>query len=436
MTVRKAWLVLAILALTSLSLSAADVPAILGLKEQEAVTDRWLSARLDKVLPEIMRRERIDMWLVICDEYNEDPVYLSLVPFSSLSARRLSILVFFDRGPDKGVERFAVSRYGVGRLYPTIWKADQEDQWQALAAAVRSRNPKRIGIDESEVFPFADGLSATRKRNLVQALGPDYAKRLVSAERLAVGWLERRLPEEIEVYHHICHIAHAIIAEAFSSAVITPGLTTAGDVEWWIWERIRGLGLTTWFNPSVSIQRPKSSPHGESPVIHRGDFLHCDIGIVYLRLCTDTQQHAYVLHPGETDAPAGLRRALAEGNRVQDILVQEMRPGLTGNQVLAAALKKAKDEGLRTSIYSHPLGFHGHAAGPTIGLWDRQDGVPGAGDYPLYIDTCYSIELNVKSSVPEWGGQDVQIALEQDAALTAARVVFLDQRQTSLHLIR
>ncbi len=422
-------------ALTPLA-AAGQYPAVLSLKEQAAVYDGWLSVRLEKVLPELMRREKIDMWLVICREYNEDPVYLSLVPFASLSARRLSMLVMFDRGGEKGVERFAVSRYGVGTLFPTVWKAGEEDQWQALAKAIRERGPQRIGIDESDVFAFGDGLSASLKKKLVQALGPELSKKLVGAERLAVGWLERRLPEEIEIYDRICSIAHAVIAEAFSSAVITPGVTTAADVEWWIWEKFRALGQTTWFNPGISIQRPKTSPYKDSPVIHPGDLLHCDIGIDYLRLNTDTQQHAYVLRPGETDAPQGLKTALAKGNRLQDILLGEMKEGLTGNQILAAALKRAKGEGLRPSIYTHPLGVHGHAAGPTIGLWDKQGGVPGDGDYPLYPDTVFSIELNVVDAVAEWGGQDVQIALEQDAVFTKAGPRFLDRRQTELILVR
>ena len=416
--------------------AAGQTPAVLGLKEQAAVYDGWLAVRLEKVLPEIMRREKVDLWLVICQEYDEDPVYLSLVPWNSLSARRLSMLVFFDKEGGREVEKFSVSRYGIGGLYPSIWKADKDDQWETLAAAVKARNPKRIGIDESEVFAFGDGLSASLKNRLVGALGPEYSKRLVSAERLAVGWLERRIPEELEVYPHIAAIAHAIIAEAFSPKVITPGVTKTEDVEWWMWERVRDLGLQTWFNPSISIQRPKSSPDKDSGVIHRGDLLHCDFGITYLKLNTDTQQMAYVLREGEQDAPQGLKDALAQGNRLQDILIGEMKEGLTGNQILAAALKKAKDEGLKPSIYTHPLGTHGHAAGPTIGLWDKQGGVPGAGDYPVWNDTVYSIELNVLAAVPEWGPQDVQIALEQDAAFTKSGARFLDQRQTKLHLIR
>jgi Xaa-Pro aminopeptidase len=416
--------------------AAAEAPAVLGLKDQARVVDSWLKVRLDTVLPELMRREKFDMWLVVCEEYNEDPVYLTLVPFEDLSARRLSMLVFYDRGEGQAIEKVTVSRYGIGDLYKSAWDpAKQPDQWQCLAQVIKDRHPKRIGIDESETFAFGDGLTATLKQRLVRVLGKEYESRLQSAERLAVGWLERRIPEELETYPHIVAIAHAIIASAFSRDVITPGATTAEDVSWWMRERIRGLGLSAWFHPDISIQRPKTSPT-KGDVIHRGDLLHCDMGITYLRLNTDTQQHAYVLKEGEADAPQGLKDALAQGNKLQDILLAEFREGRTGNEVLSAALAKARSEGLKPSIYTHPLGNHGHAAGPTIGLWDQQNGVPGAGDYPLFYDTVYSIELNAKANAPEWDNQEVTIALEQDAAFTKKSVYFLDERQTKFFLIK
>lgn len=416
--------------------AAAEEPAVLSLKDQARVADGWLKVRLDTVLPELMRREKFDMWLVVCEEYNEDPVYLTLVPFENLSARRLSMLVFYDRGEGQGIEKFTVSRYGIGDLYRSVWDpAKEPDQWKRLAQVIKERQPKRIGINESETFAFGDGLTASLKARLIRVLGKEYEARLSSAERLAVGWLERRIPEELETYPHVVSIAHAIIARAFSRDVITPGATTAEDVSWWMRERIRGLGLAAWFQPDISIQRPKASSY-KGDTIHRGDLLHCDMGITYLRLNTDTQQHAYVLKEGEADAPQGLKDALAQGNKLQDILLSEFREGRTGNEVLSAALAKAKSEGLKPSIYTHPLGYHGHAAGPTIGLWDRQDGVPGSGDYPLFYDTVYSIELNAKANVPEWDNQEVTIALEQDAAFTKKGAYFLDERQTKLFLIR
>jgi Xaa-Pro aminopeptidase len=409
--------------------------AILTLRQQAAVYNGWLESRLNAILPELMRQEGFDMWLVICRENNEDPVFSSLVPFNSLYASRTSMLVFFDRGAE-GIERLTVSRAGIGQLYKSAWEPEKIEQWARLGQIIRERNPKKIGIDESDTFNYGDGITATLKRKLMAALPPEFTPRVQSAERLAVRWLERRSAQELETYPHIVAIAHAIIAEAFSPAVITPGVTTSEDVAWWLRERSRQLGMTNWFHPTVDIQRPKDSPHGTSQVIHRGDMLHCDFGITYLKLCTDTQQLAYVLREGETDAPKGLRDALAQGNRLQDIHISEMKAGRTGNQVLAAALKRAKDEGLRPSIYTHPLGMHGHAAGTLVGMWDMQNGVSGVGDFPLFDDTAHSIELNVTAAVPEWGNQDVRIALEQDAVLTKDGVKWLDQRPTAFHLIR
>ncbi len=413
---------------------SAVSPSILGLREQASVHDAWLQIRLERVLPELMRQEGIDMWLVICRENNEDPVFFSLVPFTQFYAGRTTMLVFYDRGRE-GVERLTVGRSNIGQFYKAVWEPEKIDQWVRLSQLIEERNPKRIGINESVTFNYGDGLTAALKQQLVAALKPETAARLTPAERLALRWLERRIPEELETYPQIVGIAHAIISQAFSRRTITPGITTTNDVVWWMRERIRALGMTTWFHPSISIQRPKDSPHKDSRVIHRGDLLHCDVGIVYLGLCTDTQEHAYVLHEGEEDAPPGLKAALTQGNRLQDILLGEFREGRSGNEMLLAALQKARSEGLKPSIYTHPLGVHGHAAGPIIGLWDRQEGVPGLGDFPLYPDTCHSIELNVKASVPEWGNQEVQISLEQDAAFTRERIYFLDGRQTRFHLI-
>jgi Xaa-Pro aminopeptidase len=412
-----------------------QIPHILTLREQATFFNASLKVRLEQIVPEIMREEGIDLWLVICRENNEDPVYSSLVPFTTLFASRLQILVFHDRGT-AGFDRFSVNFRQMGEWYKSVWEPAKMDQWAKLAEVIKDRNPKVIGINESEEDNYGDGLTASLKASLVRAIGPDHAKRLKSAERVAVRVLERRTAEELAVYPQIVAIAHAIIAEAFSNQVITPGITTTEDVVWWMRERSRQLGFANWFQPSVSIQRPKDSAFRNSPVIQRGDLLHCDFGIVYLNLCTDTQQQAYVLKAGETDAPDGLKRALAQANRLQDIHIEELRAGRTGNQVLASALKRAKEEGLRPSIYSHPLGVHGHAAGSPVGLVERQDGVPGEGDYPFYGDTVHSIELNNRADVPEWGKQEVRIALEQDAVLAKTGAHFLDRRQTTFHLVR
>jgi len=411
------------------------LPAILTLREQAEMYNAWLTVRLERLLPELMRQEGFDMWIVICRENNEDPVFTSLVPFTTLSASRTSILVFTDKGPE-GIERLSVSRAGIGQLYKPAWDPDRTDQWTRLGEIIKERSPKKIGINESETFTYGDGITATLKKKLLAAVPAELQPRIQPAERLAIRWLERRTPDEMEVYPHIVAIAHAIIAEAFSRTVITPGVTTIDDVVWYFRERSRQLGLTNWFHPTVDIQRQRDTPYGQSTVIHRGDLLHCDFGITYLNLCTDTQQIAYVLKDGEAEAPKGLQAAFAKANRLQDIHLAEMRVGLTGNAILAAILKRARAEGLQASVYTHPLGFHGHAAGTIIGLWDQQNGVPGLGDFPLFEDTAHSIELNVRSVVAEWGNIDVRIPLEQDILYRKTGASWMDQRQTAITLIR
>jgi len=417
--------------------STSNYPTILPEKKQEEIINDWLKIRLDTVLPEVMRREKIDMWIVICREYNEDPVFLTLMPARTYSARRTTILVFFDQGKN-GVERLIVRPRAWGKVYKAAWTPGQTDQWQCLADIVKNRNPKRIGINESDTFAFGDGLTASLKTKLVKSLGKKFAPRLCSAENAAVGWLEKRIPQELEVYPYIVSIAHAIIAEAFSNQVIIPGITTTQDVQWRMLKKIKQLGLKPWFHPWVDLQRlEKGKPNeSRSGIIQPGDLLHCDLGITYLRLNTDTQEHAYVLKKSETDVPEGLKKALQQGNRLQDIFTAEFKEGITGNQLLRTALSKSQEQGIKGQIYTHPLGFHGHGAGPIVGLWDNQGSIPGRGDYLLYYDTCYAIELNARVPIPEWNSQIVRIALEQDAVFTSTGVHYLDGRQTTFHIIK
>ena len=413
---------------------------ILDLRQQAEVVNGWLRERLQTVLPTLMKRESFDMWIVACREYNEDPVFLTLVPEPAMSARRLSILVF-ALNQDDTVSRYAVARTGIGGdLYEAIWDENCSDQWQMLLNLVKQRNPQRIGIGLSDTFAFGDGLSGSLYLQMKQALS-EYNDRFAGAERLAVGWLETRTEKELAAYEGIVAIAHGVIAEAFSNRVVHPGITTNSDLAWWIRQRFSDLGLKPWFMPSISVQYHGSSAaqpgsqRGET-VIYPGALLHCDVGFTYLRLSTDTQQNAYVLHRHEDDAPAGLREALKAGNLLQDIVAREMVIGGTGNEILARARKLALEKGLNPCIYNHPIGYHGHGAGPTIGLYDMQEGVPGRGDYELHDSTCYALELNVKYPVPEWGNQEVTMALEQTVLVRDGRFWYFDGRQEQLHLIR
>ncbi|HAK79851.1 MAG TPA: Xaa-Pro aminopeptidase [Runella sp.] len=424
-------------------LSFSQTP-ILPERERARVVDEILEDRFTNLLPQLMRREGIDMWIIISREYNEDPVMKTMLPSTWLSARRRTIMVFYDAGGDKPLEKLAIARYDVGNLLKGEWDINvQPNQWLALSKVIDDRNPKKIALNFSKDYGHSDGLTFTEHKEFMTALSEKQKAKIVSADRLAVAWLETRSEKEAAIYPIICRISHQIIEEAFSEKVIHPGITTTDDVVWWMRQKVTDLGLETWFHPTVDIQRldPESFDHlrtfskrPSKQVIMPGDLLHCDFGITYLRLNTDQQQHAYVLRSGETDIPEYLKKAFMQGNRLQDILTSRFKVGTTGNKMLLESLEQAKKEGITGSIYSHPIGVHGHAAGPTIGMWDQQQGVPGTGDYPLFQNTAYSIELNAAVEIPEWK-KTIRIMLEEDGYYDANGFRYLDGRQKEMFTI-
>lgn len=439
----------ALLVLASL-LPAAEPPWKLPpLREQAQIQQRWLEARLDRTLPALMRRHGVAMWLVICREYNEDPVFFSLVSPTMMAARRRTIYVFFDRG-EKGMERLALGGGSQGGLY-TVYR-DPDDpareiagdaQWAMLRKIVEERKPQSIAVDISHTHAFADGLSAGEYQQLETSLGPEWMKRVVRAGNLPVEYIGTRLPEMLPVYRGMMETAHWLIGRAFSNEVITPGKTTNQDVVWWLRQQTQDLGYGTWFHPTVRVQKAGATPgvtamsEDGQVVIDRGDVLHVDFGLTAFRLNTDTQHMAYVLKEGESAPPPGIVKALAGAQRLQEIVLEQMRPGRSGNDVLRSSLAQMKREGINGSVYSHPIGDHGHGAGPLVGLWDRQEGVEGRGDIAVYPGTWFSIELNTRTPVQEWGGKDLFVGMEEDAAIDAeGRIQWVLRRQERYHLIR
>jgi len=420
----------------SLLFSFSQSPLILTQRDQAQVIDELLDDRLRTVLPGLMRREGFDMWVIISREYNEDPVIKTFLPAIWHAARRTTMLVAFDRGADKEMEYLAVARYDVGKMFKRAWNPDTTpDQWAQLGKIISERNPKKIGVNKAPSWGHADGLTSNDYDNLIKVLPKNLQSKVVSAEKLAVSWLETRTEKEMVIYQQICRIAHNIIQEGFSDKVIQPGVTTTEDVEWWYRERIKELKLDTWFHPTVSVQRNEADALMEKRpqplVIQPGDFLHVDFGITYLRLNTDTQQHAYVLKAGETETPAYLKEAFKKGNRLQDLLTGNYKEGRTGNEILKATREQAIAEGITPSIYTHPIGFHGHAAGTTVGMWDFQGGVPFTGDYPMHFKTAYSIELNCTVNIPEWK-KDIRVQLEEDGYFDETGFRYIDGRQRQI----
>jgi Xaa-Pro aminopeptidase len=416
--------------------AAPALPLILPLREQARVRDAWLAERLDTVAPALMREHGFDMWVMIAREYLEDPVMATMLNATSLRARRRTILIFFDPGEGRPVERLTVSRYGLGGLFAPAWDPDAEpDQWVALGALIAERNPQRIAVHVSPASAFADGLTVSQHEGLINALPEALRGRVIPADDLAIGWLETRIEAEMARYPEISRMAHAIVAEGFSTRAVTPGTTTADDLVWWYRQRVTDLGLETWFHTSVNIFRQGApAPLSGDEVIQPGDMLWVDFGITYLGLNTDTQHLAYVLRPGETEAPAGLRAGLAAANAAQDAVTSNFRVGLSGNEILALARAQTEAAGVNATVYSHPIGFHGHGAGPSIGFWDNQEPDP-RGERRVRANTAWSIELAARHPVSEWDGQEVDFRLEEMAFFDGERVRYLDGRQNRFHLI-
>lgn len=424
-----------------------DVPSVLSIRDRASLVLQITQKRLDQLLPRLMRETGFDMWIISCNEDNPDAIFETMMPYENWNPIT-QILVLFDRGPDKGVERLNVSRTDTQGLFKNVWDATawdtqkKESQWDCLGRMVRERDPKKIGINEGEIQWATGGLTAVLKKRLLEAIGPKYAARLQSAELLATLWSETLLDEELELMERAQAVSHSIIADMLSNKVVTPGYTTTDDLRWYYWQRVADLGLKVSFSPFVSIRgrHPKDVEKYEKDdkVIRPGDLIHCDVGVKYMRWNSDCQEMAYVLRAGETDAPEIFRKLMAEENRLQDIFCVEFKAGLTGNELLGNILRKAKESGIPgPRVYSHSLGYFLHEPGPLIGLpWEQVNNV-GRGDVKLVPNSCFTAEMSVTAPVPEWGeGKEFRLPLEQAIAFTEKGVFFLDGRQTRFHLIK
>jgi len=434
--------VVSIILFLSIQISVAQ---ILSEKDRAVLKDELLEDRFQHLLPQLMDEANLDMWLLISREYNEDPVLKTMLPARWLNARRRTMILFYRNKQQNTIERIAVARYDIGKSIKSAWNKELEpNQWKALSAIIAERNPTKIGINYSKHFALADGLVKTDYEELVENLPDSLTSKLVSAEKLAIAWLETRTEKEMKLFKKLVKTTHDIIDVAFSEKVIEPGKTTTEDVVWLLRQTVTDMGLETWFHPTIDIQRTNQELQShiysftkgdKDKIIQKGDLLHCDFGITYIGLNTDCQQHAYVLKDNETVVPQYLATAFKKGNRLQDILTTNMKEGKTGNEILLSSLKTAKKEGLRPSIYTHPLGKYGHSAGTTIGMWDSQGGVPFNGDYSLHNNTVYAIELNVTVSIPEWQ-KDIRIMLEEAGFYGDNFFEYVNERQTEIKPIK
>jgi Xaa-Pro aminopeptidase len=423
-----------------------DFPKVLSIRERAELVNTVTLKRLDVLIPKIMRETGLDMWIITCNEDDLDPIFKTMIPYGQWCPIS-QIIVFYDRGPERGVERLNVSRTGMPGFFENAWDAaawdneKKESQWACLGRVVRERDPKRIGINEGETQWAAGGLTVVLKNRLVEAIEPTYAARLESAEPLATLWAETLLDEEIKLMERAAALSHAIIAETFSTAVVTPGQTTVDDLRYYYWQRVADFGLELAFYPFFTIRERQPDvieKYGkDDKVIRPGDFIHCDVGLKYMYYNSDHQEWAYVPRVGETDVPETFKKILAEGNRLQDIYCGEFKAGLTGNELLTNILRTAREKGIsKPRVYSHSLGYFLHEPGPLIGLPWEQKNNPGRGDVQLVLNSCFTAEMSVTVPVPEWGGKELRLSLEQDIVFTGEKAYFLDGRQTRFHLIQ
>lgn len=427
--------------------------------EQGQIKNQWMKKRFETLLPGLMKKHGIDMWIVTSQENNEDPVMRTLLPSPMLFSGRRTILVFYL--PEEGeLQRYSISRPGFALdvMYKSVWLNNKGGSWSAFSSIspdknvqcedigepetqmeclnriIRQCDPKKIGLNYDYRESYGDGLSHGTYLLFQENLEKPYVDRIVSASALCVSWLETRIPEEIAAYKGIVKISVDLMKEGLSRKVIHPGITTAEELEWWLMDRANSLGLKPWFHFMVAVRRNGAIGLSGNVVIQEGDLLHFDVGVEYMGLATDLQENAYVLRMGETEPPKGLVKVFEQGKRLQDILAEEMKEGLTGNEVLNKAVARAKEEGLRPMIYSHPIGIYGHSAGPSIGRVDNQEFVEGSGEMILNNNTMYAMELNVVGEVEEWDNQPTMMGMETDVLLSGNKIQFV-HRQNELYII-
>ena len=419
------------------------LPKLLGVREQQAVREVWLKKRLDTLLLPMMRQQKIDMWIVVNEEFHADPVTEYIAPPLVYVGRR-DFFIFADRGGDK-LDRLALVRYPEEHLkyFFEILNPPGKDVAATLLRVVEERKPKTIALNMGGTRGATNGLTHDAYKFLTESLGADYSSRFVSAAPLIVEYMDTRIPEELETYRTAVALTDLLTRQAFSNEVITPGKTTVGDIRWWFLQQLSNFGLDTWFQPDLRVQRQNQetgktqqflSVAEESVVIQRGDVIHIDCGLNYMGLSTDWQKMGYVLRAGEKDAPEGLKKALANTNKLQDALFTHIKPGANGFEVYDATMADMKSLGIEAMIYSHSVGNQGHALGASI---DFRRPAAGAPAEPAFREGSYtSIELNTSTPVPEWGGQKVTIMMEDDAYLTKDGMKWFRPRQTAFYLIK
>ncbi len=368
------------------------------LKEQFQIQDEILKEKLEVLIGPIMASCDMDVWLIPSKEYNEDPIFTKLTPSAYPTARRLTILLLHQVDGKLNAYSVSMRDHSLDQFYHSSWEKEKESQFEALLRLFKQLNPKTIGLNISSNYAYCDGLTVGLYELLKKELPQEWTKRFVSAEAVGVRFLETRSALEEKHWPEVMEVAIDIIYSMYTKATIKLGVSTCSDLEWYMMDQVNQRGLKFWFPPTMDLQRKTGQFSGDT-IITEGDLLHCDFGIEYLGLCTDTQRLAYVKCENETTIPQPLVDGMKQNNRFQDIVCEQFELSKSGNAVFTGALMQAKQEGITAMLYSHPLGLHGHAAGPTIGLYSDQNPQPNKGDLLIHDRTGYALELNTTVAI-------------------------------------
>ncbi len=430
---------------TSRPYRVPQADSLLPWSQQIAVRESWLTKKHALLLP-MMRRYNIGMWIVVNEEFHDDPVLPFVAPPRPYTGNR-DIFVFIDAGAD-GLKKFAITGYteeNLARFFDAPF-TEPRPPAATLRDLYQQYKPATIGLGIRGTRGQTRGLGYDAYRFLAETLGPAAESTFVSAADLVQEYLDTRLPDEMPHYTAAVAVTEAIVKRALSNDVITPGTTTVGDVRRALYDMLGAAGVRTWFQPDLRVQRAAgevATSRGflavapESTVLQPGDVVHIDFGISYMGFDTDWQKMAYIMKPGERDAPAGLKAAMRNANALQDaLMLRQARPGRTGGTVFTGTMAEMKTQGIEAMIYSHPLGNHGHGLGTSIDFRSPLRSDTTALNARLRLGSYQSIELNAATPVPEWGGKKLFIMFEDCAYLTENGYRFFRPRQEQFYVVR
>ncbi|MGQ0646878.1 MAG: M24 family metallopeptidase [Gemmatimonadaceae bacterium] len=420
------------------------MPTLPTWSEQIAIREIWLGKRHEMLL-DMMRRHDVQMWIVVNEEFHDDPLTQYIAPPRPYTGNR-DFFIFVDTG-GPGLKKVAVTGYSEDNLKRFFESPDEPRPISVVLPELYDRyRPTRVALGYGGRRGVTRSLTRDTYVDIVNLLGPEGQQRVVSAANLIEEYLDTRIPEEAEQYTKAVHLTEVLARRALSGEVIVPGTTTVGDVRRWLFDAMGSAGVRTWFQPDLRVQRPgmgKATSRGflavapESVTIQRGDVVHLDVGISVMGFDTDWQKMAYVLKRGERDVPAGLKQAMQNTNTLQDVLMKRYsRPGALVSDVYDSTMAEMKRVGITAQIYSHPIGNQGHGLGAAIDFRSAQRPELGAQGKRLRRGSYISIELNTRTPVSEWDGQEVFVMMEDDAHLTDAGWVFFRPRQEQWYLIR